>query len=79
MPILLDIVLGTTKGDIWLALLLFLAVVTFAWAKNKLGDVYTAVAFVLILGLIMINHTEFVWFIIGIYLFKEYGKAIFKV
>jgi len=79
MPLMLDIVLGTPKGDIWLALLLFLAVVTFAWAKGKLGDAYTAIAFVLILGLVFISHTEFVWVVVGVWLLKEYGLKMFKV
>ena len=80
MPILLsNIVLGTTKWDIWLGILLFMAITTYAWAKGKLGDASTAIAFVLIMAAIVISHTEFVWVIAGIYLFKEYGKQIFKV
>jgi len=79
MPIILEIVFGTVKGDIWLGLLLFLGILTYAWAKNKLGDASIAIAFVLIMGAIFINHTEFVWIVIGFYLFKEYGKQIFKV
>lgn len=79
MPILLEIVLGTIKGDIWLGLLLFLGISTYAWAKGKLGEASMAIAFVLVMGAIFINHTEFVWVVIGIYLFKEYGKQIFKV
>lgn len=78
-PLLMNIVLGTTKGDIWLALLLFLAITTYAWAKGKLGDSKPAIVFVLILGFIVINHTEFVWIVIGFYLFTTYGKQIFKV
>ncbi len=77
--IMLDIVLGTIKGDVWLGLLLFLGITAYAWAKGKLGDASIAVAFVLIMGSIFINHTEFVWIIMGAYLFKEYGKQIFKV
>ena len=79
MPILLEIVLGTIKGDIWLGLLLFLGISTYAWAKGKLGEASMAIAFVLVMGAIFINHTEFVWVVIGVYLFKEYGKKIFKV
>ena len=79
MPILLEIVLGTIKGDIWLGLLLFLGISTYAWAKGKLGEASMAIAFVLVMGAIFINHTEFVWVVIGVYLFKEYGKQIFKV
>lgn len=79
MPILLGITLGTAKWDIWLGILLFLAVTTYAWAKGKLGDASTAIAFVLIMAAIFVSHTEFVWVVAGIYLFKEYGKQIFKV
>jgi len=79
LPVLLDVALGTTRGDIWLGLLLFIGIVTYAWAKGKLGDASTAVAFVLILGVIMLNHTEFVWIVVGGYLFITYGKQIFKV
>jgi hypothetical protein len=79
MPIMLEIVFGTIKGDIWLALLLFLGILTYAWAKQKLGEASIAIAFVLIMGAIFINHTEFVWIVIGGYLFITYGKQIFKV
>lgn len=79
LPILMSIVLGTTKGDVWLALLLFLGITTFAWTKGKLGDAKAAIVFVLIMGFIFINHTEFVWIVIGFYLFTTYGKQIFKV
>jgi hypothetical protein len=78
-PMLLEVVLGTTSGDVWFALFLLLAVLTYSWSKNKLGDAKIAVIFVLILAVIVLNHTEFVWVIIGAYLFITYGKQIFKV
>lgn len=76
---LLEVVLGTTSGDIWFGLFLLLAILTYAWSKNKLGDAKTAIIFVLILAVIVLNHTEFVWIIMGAYLFITYGKQIFKV
>jgi len=79
MDPLMMIVFGTVKWDIWLGLLLFLAITTYSWAKGKLGDATTAIAFVLVMGAIFVNHTEFVWIVVGVYIFKEYGKQIFKV
>lgn len=77
--ILLDVVLGTLSGDIWLALALYFAILVFGWAKGKLGDLKAAVIFVLILVLIILNHTDLIWVIVGVYLFITYGKQIFKV
>ncbi len=76
---LLEVVLGTISGDIWFGLFLFLAVMVYAWSKKELGDPKIAIIFVLILAVIVLNHTEFVWVIIGAYLFITYGKQIFKV
>ena len=71
--------IGTFKGDIWLALFLYLSIFIFAWAKGKLGNpaiagIYT----IIIMFLIFYQHDVLIWIILGFYIYTTYGKEIFK-
>lgn len=78
-PLLLAVELGTTSGDLWYALFLCFGILTFAWAKGKIGDAKAALIVTLLLALIFWNHPNFIWLFGGIFLYITFGKEIFKV
>jgi len=70
---------GTLKGDIWLALFLYISVFLFAWAKGKMGNPAIAMLYtIIIMFLVFYQHDLLIWIVLGIYLYTTYGKEIFK-
>jgi len=72
--------LGTLKGDVWMAIFLYIAVFIFSWSKGQLGDVRAAIIYALVIMLLIFyEHPDLIWVALGIYLFTTYGKGMFKV
>ncbi len=77
--ILLFADIGTFKGDIWLALFLYISIFLFSWAKGKLGSPEVAILYTLIIMfLVFYQHDTLIWIVLAIYLYQTYGKEIFK-
>jgi hypothetical protein len=70
--------LGSVKGDLWLALFLYITVWLYAWAKGQMGDGRMALIYTLIITfLVFYSHPFFVWVVVGFFVFKTYGKELF--
>ena len=77
--ILLVADVGTFKGDVWLALFLYVSITVFAWAKGKLGSPEVAILYTIIMMfLVFYQHDVLIWMALGLYLYQTYGKEIFK-
>lgn len=77
--VLLVVEVGTFKGDIWLALFLYISIFLFAWVKGKIGSPEVAILYtIVIMFLVFYRHDVLIWVVLGIYLYQTYGKEIFK-
>ena len=72
---------GVIQGlldNVWIALVLFIFVWLFNWARGALGSAKLAVLFaIIIVYLTVYQYPELVWFGVILFIFATFGKDIF--
>ena len=65
--------------NVWIAIVLFLFVWLFNWAKGSLGSAKLAILFAIILiYLTVYQYPELVWFGVALFIFATFGKDVFS-
>ncbi len=71
------ILLQSIWENVWIALILFIFVWVYGWAKGNLGSTKLAILFALIIVyLTFYSFPELVWIAVGIFLLATFGKDI---
>ena len=64
-------------NNVWLALILFIFIWIYSWAKGNLGSAKLAILFaVIIVYLTFYSYPELVWILVVLYMFATFGKEI---
>ena len=65
-------------NNVWVALILFIFIWIYSWAKSNLGSAKLAIIFaIIVVYLTFYSYSGLVWLVVGIYLFATFGKEVF--